>query len=44
MENILLCLLPLLEIKLEMDKIKRLSSKLTGLFLWLEEEVILCWL
>lgn len=35
MENILLCLLSLFEIKLGTDKIERLSSKLTVLFLQL---------
>lgn len=38
MENILLCLFSLFEIKLETDKIKRLSSKLTVLFLQLEKK------
>lgn len=42
MENILLCLLSLFEIKLETDKIKRLSFKLTVLFLQLEKKKSFC--
>lgn len=44
MENTLLCLFSLLEITPGTDKIKRLSSKLTVLFLQLEKKVILWWL